>query len=90
MADTTGRADGQTSALLGRTRSVFRRTGRDLRDALAIAAELESLSSSVYVDAADEITEAVAEGVVEALRTFREENPNRELEIVFVALQEEK
>lgn len=76
---------GQESALLGRARSVFRRTGRDLRDALAQIGQLEDTAHRCYVAAGQEIDETVADSVAGLLRDVREKYPNQELEVVIFA-----
>ena len=75
----------EESALLGRARSVFRRTGRDLRDALAQIGQLEDSSNRCYVAAEQEIDEQVADSVAGLLRDVREKYPNQELEVVIFA-----
>jgi hypothetical protein len=80
-----GPRDATSSALLGRARAVFRRTGRDLKDALAIVAELEECANRCYVAAEDSITEEVTDSVAELLHAVRDEHPNQELEIIIFA-----
>ena len=76
----------QESALLGRARSVLRRTGRDLKDALSYVAQLEQCAHRCYVAADQEITDSITNDVAELLRDVREQHPNQELEVViFVA-----
>lgn len=77
------------SALLGRARTVFKRTGRDLKDALAMVGRLEDAASRCYVAAGQEIDDETADSVIGLLRTVREQHPDQELEVVIFAAPEE-
>lgn len=79
----------EETALLGRARTVFRRTQRDLKDALAWVARLESTETRCFVGADQEITDEISESVIGLLRAVREQNPDQELEVVIFAAPEE-
>ena len=73
------------SALLGRARTVLRRTARDMKDALAQVAQLEACASRCFVQAHEEIDDDIADSVVGLLRAVREDHPGQELEVVIFA-----
>lgn len=75
----------EETPLLGRARSVFRRTQRDLKDALAWVARLEATSSRCYVAADQAIDDEISDSVVGLLREVREQHPDQELEVVIFA-----
>jgi hypothetical protein len=72
----------QESALLGRARTVFRRTGRALKDSLQMAAQLEAGAHRCYVAADQDIDQEVVDSVAGLLREARELYPEQELEVV--------
>lgn len=88
MLDPVEQGNGETP-LLGRARTVFRRTARDLKDALAWVARLEATSSRCFVAADQEITDEISESVIGLLRAVREQHPDQELEVVIFAAPEE-
>lgn len=73
------------SALLGRARSVLRRTARDMKDALQYVAQLEACANRCFVQAGEEIDDDIADSVVGLLRAVREQHPDQELEVVIFA-----
>jgi hypothetical protein len=79
----------QETPLLGRARAVFRRTSRDLKDALQTVARLEQAAHRCYVGADQEIDDEIANSVAGLLREVREQYPNQELEVVVFAAPEE-
>lgn len=79
----------EETPLLGRARTVFRRTQRDLRDSLAWVARLEETSSRCFIGSTQQIDEGTVDSVVGLLRTVREQYPNQELEVVIFAAPEE-
>lgn len=77
------------SALLGRARSVMRRTARDLKDALAYTRQLEECAHRCYVAADQEINDDITNSVAGLLRDVREKYPNQELEVVIFGAPDE-
>ena len=79
----------EETPLLGRARTVFRRTARDLKDSLAWVARLEETASRCYVSSGQEIDDEIADSVVGLLRAVREQHPDQELEVVIFAAPDE-
>lgn len=79
----------EETPLLGRARTVFRRTARDLKDSLAWLARLDATATRCYVAADQEIDKDIEDSVVGLLRAVREQCPNQELEVVIFAAPDE-